>query len=371
MRSVICEAVATIAFAAAATVAFAGSAPVYAADMPGKSGLRTISQESRDWYVWVDGSAYSVPLPRYDISFVRNIGTPFAVDLGSADSFDPRATGGGATAGFGLRLADPPPWPFLGSNTRIELSGAYIHADARQSSGTRPIVLFSLLQVSGRVFDGPFFCVTCSIASSLDTSYQTGQAHLRLATDHVRGPLTFTPSLGAFYGRGRIAQDGTQVLSRAIVSTYTVSSTLKWTDWGAKLAGDISLAVSPRVTLGLGGGVALAARDVSFGASDVISGYPVVPAASTLTSAASDSATTPATILNGEARMLFRPADHALLKVFAGVTQDNRVPGVASAHFCCFPLQGAPGQQGTPARILFSRETSWYAGAGLTVQLRP
>ena len=61
------------------------------------------------------------------------------------------------------------------------------------------------------------------------------------------------------------------------------------------------------------------------------------------------------------------------LKAFGGVEHDNRVPGIVAPSFT--PDQFFPGALfgtfATPASIGFSRQTSFYAGGGITATFTP
>ena len=56
------------------------------------------------------------------------------------------------------------------------------------------------------------------------------------------------------------------------------------------------------------------------------------------------------------------------MRAFTGLNFHSHVPGITPATYAD---SYAPAHQGTPAGITFSRETSYYAGLGVTLSLGP
>ena len=230
--------------------------------------------------------------------------------------------------------------------------------------------------MNGVIFDGTFVCTPrCVSHSTLKTQYRAWQEDVRILTDYALGPFTFTPSVAGFYGQTRDNQDGTQTTGfpALVIAAYAVNSTLRWSDLGAKLGGDLSVMPNARTKLAVGGSVGFAVRDVSFDANDSITpmnGY-VPPVGRAPTSSVSQSVTRKLwrSCRNAEARINYQFTTAIAIKGFVGVNYDSRVPGVAGPSYGGYgnPLFKSP----VPAHIFYSGETSsYYVGGGTHCSLR-
>lgn len=323
-----------------------------AADMPVKAPPTAVVASSGGVYVWVDGSYQSVPLPTFDLGFKFSsaAGNP---DLGSAQSFDPTATGGGVSGAIGFFV------PWLYPTARIEIGGGYIHASDNQS-GTAGAFPSATQLVSGRVVD--FGCVPgCNFASTLNTTFTSWNINAKGAIDFRSGTVVWSPYLQVFGGRSKNDQDFRQSFASAPASAvgvapqYLATSDLHWTDWGARLGLDVNVLFGQFV-FGLGGNVGVADRSASLSANDSY-----VAAFNSAVSATSN--ITPF-LANAEVNVGYRLLPGATFKAFVGLNYDSAVPGISRPTYAgpaAFNLQGAP------AGIKHESETSWYAGGRLVM----
>jgi len=332
-----------------------------AADLPLKAPPTAVVSSSGGVYFWIDGSYQSVNLPTYDLGFKRSsaAGNP---DLGSAQSFDPTATGSGIAGALGFVL---PQGTFLswGRNFRLEVGGSWVDASDNQT-GTGGNFPSATQLVGGQVVD--FGCTpACSFAGTLSTRYTAWTGNLKAAGDYQFGGTIVTPSIAIFGGRARNDQQFTQTFAlvpapQPATPDYAAVSSLHWTDVGAKFGLDAAVPLTSSLIFGIGGNVGFADRNVSMAASDEYLGASF--------SAITAGATTTAFIANAEARLTFKPWANTALRAFGGVNFDNSVPGISR------PTYAGPAAlvvQGTPAGIKFESETSFYAGGGITVEFGP
>src|SRR5712691_2592974 len=70
-----------------------------------------------------------------------------------------------------------------------------------------------------------------------------------------------------------------------------------------------------------------------------------------------------------EASLVVRPAPYAIVRAFVGLNYDNRVPGFSSPSYAGTSIL-TPAIT-SPAAIIYSSETSYYAGGGVTVRFAP
>lgn len=353
--------------AAASLPAFAASA--HAQQSP-RGGLGQASASG--FYVWVDGSFQSINLPTYGVGLVR-ADFPSGNAIGPLDTFKVRASGAGIDAAAGYAFRNGTFSPFWGSNVRLELGGKHIGADARQSASGDfdptpvPPILGAVghQMLSGFVNSGLGCIGSCIYATSLATDYSATEVKARGVSDFRFSGLTLSPSIEVFAGHARTDQSLATVLSFGTSPLYQADTSLKWTDWGARLGLHGTVDVTPWLAFGLGGKIGFASRDVDFSGSDVqTNNFGFVGA----TSSISRSADTTAFLANLEASLTARASPSLVIRAFTGLNFDSRVPGIAPATYAG---SYAPPQQGTPAGISFSGETSYYAGVGLTVSFGP
>jgi hypothetical protein len=193
----------------------------------------------------------------------------------------------------------------------------------------------------------------------------------RAATDFRMGTFTLSPSIAVFGGQTRNNQDLTQSITQTIVgtlpsftSTYTASTSLQWTDFGARLGLDGIVDVTPWVAFGAGGSVGLASRSVSLSGNDRLTTPFVVFGIPDVASAVSTSANTVPFLANAEASLIVKPTAAVALRAFAGLNYDSRVPGISAPSWS--GTATAPTST-TAAGINYSALTSYYAGGAIVV----
>ncbi len=350
-----------LAAGAAALVSVGANTGALAADMPVKAAPVVYTS---GYYVWLDGSYQSIKLPTFGLGMKYADPTTF-VDRGVTTTYDPRATGGGGAGGIGYLL---PHGTFFGSNARIELGGSYVHAKASQATSSTPGTVFTTPLVSGLV-TALVGCAPCYNTSTLSSSYTAWQGNLKGASDFKYGSVTLTPSLSVFGGQSRNSQGFTEGFGfvgfpQFPASSYTSDSSVRWTDLGAKIGLDAKVDVTNWATLGVGGSVGFAGRHTSMSANDACKAFCTF---GNFTSSVSASSSSTPFLANAEINAAFHPWANTTFKAFAGLNYDSGVPGISAPSYSG-PASGAGAIQGTPAGIYFSRETSYYAGAGLLVK---
>lgn len=322
------------------------------------------------FYVWVDSSLQAINLPNYGVGLVRaDFFTGNAI--GPLDTFKARASGIGVDAAAGYVFRNGTLAPLLGSNVRVELGGAHIGADARQDAtgfvdGTSPAHDALAYQMLNGFVNSGLGCIgPCDYRTSLATDYAATEVKLRATSDFTFSSVTLSPSLEVFAGHARNDQSLTTMLSFGTSPAYHADTSLRWTDWGARLGLQGKLDVTPWLAFGLGGKIGFASRDVDFSGSDVqTNNFGLVET----TSAISRRADTTALLANVEASLTARAAPNIVVRAFTGLNFDSHVPGIAPATYAG---SYAPPQQGNPAGITFSGETSYYVGLGVTLSLGP
>jgi hypothetical protein len=345
---------------AASAVALAPT--THAADLPAKAPLLpAVIQSQAGPYIWVDGAYESIPLPTYNIGSQRAASFVPLVLLGPLQSFDPRVTGASVAGGIGYVF---PHGTFWGDRFRVELNAKVTRANDSQS-GRNLATLIMRSNLNGAAVNtvGPGFLQL----SKLSTEYQAWQTGLMAATDFRFGTVSLTPSVTVFGGRSYVVQDFFEVSADlagnpSAVESYSATSSLRWTDVGAKLGLDARTDLTPSFGVGLKGSVGLAARDVNLRASDapgfVLSLF--FPPATIDT----DANTVPF-LANAEASIFVKsPSSNAVLRVFGGLNYDSRVPGISAPVI----VSSVPGTPGIPAGIIFEAVTSYYAGGGLLMK---
>lgn len=344
-----------------ALLAFAGSA--IAADIPApvyKAAPATVVSAS-GWYLSVDGSWERINLPTYALGF-RGINQPAPnIDLGISHPFTQRFDGYGIRGTVGYIL---PPGTLFGTNTRVELGGHYRHASGTQVAGSDIAPAATIVYLNGSGINQAFNCLapalTCPTTSTQSTNFSEWQLHGRVAGDVRTGSVVLTPSLAVFGGIARnnqtLAQNITQ-LPGGITASYAASTSTRWDDIGARAGLAVRFEVSTALTLDLSGYAGFARRHASLAGSDVGTGF--TAGASTLSVTAN---ATPF-IANGEAGLAYKWTPAFIIRGFAGLNYDSKVPGIVSPSFTGSIL--APTSR-TAASISFQSETSYYAGGGVT-----
>jgi hypothetical protein len=239
-------------------------ASAFAADLPVKVPQADAVAQSNGLYFWMDGSAQSINLPRFDLGD-RHVDSSGTKDLGAVTSFDPRATGAGVAAGIGYVLPYGTLPSMFGTNVRLEAGASFVHASARQTaSGSIQAndngILPALNATAGA--DLSFCQLPCLLNSTLSTDYSAWAMNGKAVSDFKSGLITWSPSLAVFGGRDRNSQDFTQhVLGPEFFDfRYSAHSTLDWTDWGTKAGLTVNADVTTWLGLGLGGSLGFASR---------------------------------------------------------------------------------------------------------------
>lgn len=339
-----------------------------AADLPVKPPTAAIVQ-SGGLYAWLDGSWQDVHLPHYNLGLVLQ---PGGGAISPALAVDPDAKGWGISGGVGALLPSR-----IGARDRFDVSGSFVRAMDSQSGGAQsgPGGL-GLVLLNGKVNSGvavDIGCATCSANGTLTSSYQSWQITGRFATDYRVGAVTFTPSLALFGGHSHndqsLAETGfPTALPGGNFVVYGAQTALGWTDWGGRVGLLATIPISSAVSFGVGGNAGWVARNVSLSGNDLVflnaGGAILFPAATAI----SLSADRGAFLGNLEGSVTFAPAANSALRIFGGLNYDNSVPGIAAPVITGNFGGVLPMPTATPANIKFEAETSFYAGAGLSVR---
>ena len=314
------------------------------------------------FYSWIDGAYESIKMPTYGLGF-RLI--PAGSTDGQAASFDQRIGGYGISGGVGYFL---PRGMFLsnfGNNARLEFGGSYVDASASQAAsisgpGTTNA---SLPNLAGATLIATACGAGCTSTSNLKTSYSSWRASGAFLTDYRVNGITLTPSLRIFGGQSRNNQtlsNRATFAGSANFAQYDVSTKLDWTDWGGRVGLSGSAPVTDRMTFSIGGNIGLAARNVSLNGSDT-SFLSLFPATINASAISLHQTTTPF-LANAETSLAFKLAPNWLLRTFAGVDYDSKVPGIAA------PGVVLGGGNSTPAGLNSQSLASYYVGGGLTAK---
>ncbi|HZP79856.1 MAG TPA: hypothetical protein VFB45_27220 [Pseudolabrys sp.] len=322
---------------AAITIIGAMVAPGLAADLPPRPSdlpmKSTAAVYDNGTYLWVDGSYQSIKLPSYGLGVHLLSNSVTLLDTGVVNSFDPRATGAGASGGIGYIFPSGTLPSIFGAKARFELGGSYVQARRSQAQtasvppgAANPGVLVG---VNGVPSGLGFICGVpgCPLASTLSTTYAVWQVNGKLAGDYKLGMVTLTPSIGIFGGQDRVDQSFAQTLGGGFATTYNATTAVHWTDWGGKFGLATSYEFMPGVAVGLGGSIGLASRSATLSGNDIATG------AFPLASAVSSSANTTAFLANVETSLGVRVSKGIALRGFAGWNYDNRVPGLQTPGF--------------------------------------
>jgi hypothetical protein len=340
-----------------------------AADLPVKVPEAVVAPE-QGIYVWLDGSYQHISLPQYSLGFKR-IGAGF-IDLGNFDSIKARADGGAGSAGIGYAVPNGVLSPVFGSNLRAEAIISYLDARGTQHGGTTLVndsVESGIQLLNGNALTTLQTCVPCISTVTLSSRVTGWQGSGRIASDYALGYGSLTPSFGVFAGNTRNNQTFSQTVQTPpnsnnavpLFSTYAANTSLKWTDYGARFGLEGRLPVHPWVTLALGGSVGWAQRQTDFVGNDVVNcGFLsiVCPNASTFGANASKTAF----LANVEGSVIVGQGGGWKGRLFAGANFDDSVPGLSSNSYTGSVF--APTSV-TPAGIVYSSQTSLYAGLGI------
>lgn len=343
---------------AASLLATAAVASAQVADTAGKAPAAAVS--SGGYYVWVDGIYDRVALPSYTLGLHNILAGLTLPDVGPVQGFDPRLNGSGVRGAIGYRLPR--------STVRFEIGGSYIAANGsnpafgENSTGAVGVVLLTGVVPGSAAFN----CIAriCSTSSNLSSDFSAWQFNGKVAADWTYGSINLTPSAAIFGGRSRVGQTlnqaFTQILGAVLTNSgvYSASTTLRWTDIGARAGLDVAAPLGPALVAQLGGWVGLASRHTAFSGNDAASSAPLTLFNSA--SSISTNATKGVFLANLEAGLAYKMSPALTLHGFAGLNYDSDVPGISAPNggdlFLLVP---------TAAGISYGHETSFYAGGGL------
>jgi hypothetical protein len=185
---------------------------------------------------------------------------------------------------------------------------------------------------------GSFTCAGgCPGTSVVRSDYEAWLASGKIAGDFGSGPLTVSPSLAVFGGRTKSDHSLHQEVFNGDFRTYDASTSLNWSEVGARWGLNMSLAAADELVLGLGGHLGFARRHVSFSGNDRV--FNVTNFSSTISTSA---AATPF-LANAEASVGVKPMPNVLVKGFAGLNYDSKVPGIAAQKSGFLALNNAGG----------------------------
>lgn len=342
------------------------SALVSAAFAADKVPPTTVTSDS-GWYLSVDGSWQSVNLPDYGIGFLK-VASPTFSEAGPFQTFSPHLDGYVVRGTVGYFLPPAASDTLFGANTRVEFGGLYGRAkgtDAGTAVYTGGGIVGLTLDAVGA--NGGWLCAdtqVCTTSSNLSSEYSNWQLDGKIAGDYRWGSILVTPSLAVFGGDTHTDQTMAQTVrigQASGIPSYNASTSLRWTDVGARAGLDLKVDVTPRVVVGLGGWAGFAGRHASLGATaialDPIGG--LIAGASSISSSAS---VTPF-VANAEANVAFKWLSTLTVRGFAGLNFDSKVPGIAGPSFGTL---GSPAASRTQAAVSFHSEVSYYAGGGIT-----
>jgi hypothetical protein len=346
--------------------AFASAA--IAADDPVQQDLPATVVAANGWYLSVDGSWQNVNLPGYGLGFRQVASGPFT-DAGPFQTFSPHIDGFVARGTVGYFLPSETSNTLFGADTRVEIGGLYGRASGTDTGTvvyTGGGIVTQTLDGAGA--NGGYVCSVgqiCTTNSNLSSEYSNWQLDGKIAGDYRAGTILLTPSVAVFGGGVHTDQTLAQVVqigAAATTPTYDASTSLRWTDVGARAGLNLKVDVSPRVTMGLSGWAGFAGRHASLRGTEVavdpiIVGF--IAGASTLST---DANATPF-VANAEASVAFKWLPALIVRGFAGLNYDSKVPGIASSSFTGV-VGGVTSR--TPASISFHSEISYYAGGGIT-----
>jgi len=341
-----------------------------AADFPVKAQQAVPALDRSGFYASIDGSQQTINLPAYDLGWkLRSFGPE--VNLGPSETYKPRINGYGISGALGYVVPDGTFSSSWGERVRFEINTAYAHAEGTASGRGPNNDGFAAQLLDGSFGETNGFGPASGVhtRSTLATDYTAWNVGLKVAADHRFDAVTLTPSLATFGGHASNNQNFFQELGMGPGPggrNYRATSSLRWTDWGARFGLDGKWQVTNWLSLGLGGSVGTAWRDTSMTAVDE---YNLLgPFAFTAFSGATGSRTTAPLLANAKASATLQPLPGIALKAFGGLNFDSSVPGISAANYT-----GSAGNPTTvtPAGIKFGSETSYFAGGRLTMGFNP
>lgn len=349
--------------------------PANAADLPTAPVYKSPAAMpiAGGFYGWVDGSWQQINLPSVGLGQQYLI-TATRTDNGPVDVLRPQLDGAGIRGGLG--------YMFPGTSMRLEMGGSYVHADgtARSSQGpslpeTGPVMLSGAASTVGAFYSCSTIGFNCATAATLTTDYTAWEMFGKIASDWKFGAFTVTPFATVFGGNARNSQSLAQSLTQTTTGgallnagLYNASTSLNWTDVGARVGFDTSYDVNSWLAVGAGGYLGLADRSASLSGNDTYTytlPSPLFPTASSVSASASRTAF----VANAEAGFSIKPMPAWLIRGFVGLHYDSAVPGISTPSFSGeegLPPTGA--MTPNPAGIRFQNETSYYAGGGIIVR---
>jgi hypothetical protein len=305
-------------------------------DIPYSAGI--VQAPSGHSYAWIDASYQSANIPAVNPgqSAALSIVAPSYTPLRATDPFP---NGVGMRSAIGVIM--PGDVVAFGADARVELATSYANVGALMAAApldTGGPQLFG----GANSLNGCAAIINCLPAATSPVSYQTFEADLRAASDFHLGALTATPSLTLFTRDARGQQ-----------SFYGATGSSSWSEWGARLGLETTLALDPRQSIGFRANAGSAYRAASFASNEVDfadpGNAPIVAAGHWNGVPFTGSA---------EASYLLRPAAGYLLRAFVGIAYDSHTP-VSSESLGLDPTAiGAISSQAL---------TSYYYGIGLKV----
>jgi hypothetical protein len=340
-RSAWCGQIALVALAALAGGARGEEMPL-SVQLGIPLGAGIVQSTSGHTYAWISGSYQSGNAPAINPgqSAALSIASPAYTPLRATDPFP---NGVGLRGAVGAILPSGTFARGFGSDVRIELATAFASFGGPMVAEP-PSADDAQLFGGGNALLGCTAIVNCLPAAMSPSSYQTLQLDLRVASDFHLGPTTVTPSLTLF------SKD-----ARGQESYYAASGTSSWTEWGARLGLDSTLALDAHQSFGLRASVGGAYRSANFASSE-IADFSNPASAPVLASGHWNGVPF---IGSAEASYLLRPAPGYLLRAFAGLTYDSRTPASAESLGLDPSVVGA---------ISYQALTSYYYGIGLKIR---
>lgn len=322
---------------------------------------------SGNLYVWVDGTYNQVRLPSSSLGFHSSVfvgGLGF-LDTGPIQTFDNKLDGAGVRGAFGYVLP--------GSTLRFELGGSYVSADgSSQQTYASPVFAIGPVLLAGGTAGLVVACsgvvFSCVTAGSHASDYDAWEINGKAAWDVTLGSATFSPSLAVFGGNSRNREMLSQALTQrnaggVVLNTmnYQAETRLRWTDYGARAGLDARFPVFAGWTIDVSGWAGLAQRDVKLDGSDVFgSSAGLTTGASTIS--VSDDRTV--FLANAEAGLSYKFNPSFTIRGFAGLNYDSKVPGIAAPSYA----GSAVTPRSTAAGIIYSSETNYYTGGGVSLK---
>jgi len=341
-------------------------------------------------YFTADGSWQHFDLPNVNLGFANTTNgtatTPFAY-AGPSVNTNVTASGYGVDLAAGYHLPPGMLSPAWGAAPRVELDLSMVDASQKLSTLVVPQVdsgaAVTGLMLNGVVInDAPIcnlaalgFDASCPTKSSEVSDYSTWHLGLKGASEFQFGMVTATPSLSVIGGEGQndihVAQFQTQLVAGtpSFMQNYAAHTKLRWDDVGGKVGLQLKTPLANTLTAAISGSLALVDRETSLRGSDIFfSNFPGIiplpPQTSPMLSTVSSSKNTAAFLSNVEGSLNFQVTPAVSLRIFGGMNYDDSVPGVKAPTFFGSEI-ASPG--GSPARVKFVGEISYYGGAGFVV----